>query len=149
MPAGATPTRVVIDTNVLVSWFLSPAGNPARVVGLAVSGALVPCYDQRMLAAYREVLARPRFGIDPQAVNLTLLALRNRGLDVAAAPVGGALVDESDRPFIEVAGTVGAWLVTGNMRHFEGRPMAVTPADFLRILPGLGVGEPGSLMYGF
>jgi len=129
---------VVIDTNVLVSWFGSPQGSPARVAGLATSGMVMPCFDARIMAEYQAVLSRPRFRIDAQAVSKTLDALRAHGMTVIANLSTMKLKDESDRPFIEVAQTTRAWLVTGNLKHFAGVDCAVSPADFLRIMPGLG-----------
>jgi len=104
---------------------------------LATVGIVVPCFDARMMAEYQAVLSRPRFQIDPQAVRKTLEAFHTHGLTVMAIPSAAQLVDESDRPFIEVAQTTRAWLVTGNLKHFTGLDFAVSPAAFLRILSGM------------
>jgi putative PIN family toxin of toxin-antitoxin system len=53
--------RIVLDTNVLVSGLLNPNGSPAKVVNLALSGALQICYNPEILLEYREVLTRPSF----------------------------------------------------------------------------------------
>jgi uncharacterized protein len=37
--------KVVLDTNVVVSGLLQPEGNPARVLGLALAGAVEVCHD--------------------------------------------------------------------------------------------------------
>ena len=56
--------RFVIDSNVVVSAMLSPHAPPAQVIRLALQGDLGLLYDGRILAEYREVLMRPKFGFD-------------------------------------------------------------------------------------
>lgn len=47
--------------------------------------------------------------------------------------------DPSDAVFYEVAlSKDGAYLVTGNIRHFPKNPIVVTPAEMMRILAGAG-----------
>ena len=41
--------------------------------------------------------------------------------------------DEDDRKFYDVAKSSGAFLITGNIKHFPSESFIVTPADFLRI----------------
>ena len=60
--------RAVVDANVLVSAMLSPHGPPAQVVGLALQGVVVPLYDGRILAEYRDVLGRA--GMEPRFIAL-------------------------------------------------------------------------------
>jgi predicted nucleic acid-binding protein len=74
--------KVVLDTNVVVSGLLQPKGNPAQVLAVALAGAVQVCYDQRVLAEYAEVLARPRFKFDPARVREVLTKLEADGLVV-------------------------------------------------------------------
>jgi hypothetical protein len=60
--------KVVLDTNVIVSGLIQPLGNPAKVLTLALAGAVQVCHEKRILAEYTEVLARPRFKFDAQRV---------------------------------------------------------------------------------
>jgi predicted nucleic acid-binding protein len=92
-------------------------------------------YDDRILAEYRTVLRRGRFGFDPRHVAAVLAFLRAEGEPVSAPPLGLVLPDPYDAPFIEVAvaGRADA-LVTGNTAHFpvcQGIPV-LTPAEFLQ-----------------
>ena len=137
------PYRVVLDTNVLVSSLLGSSGPPAHVVDLATGGRIVACYDARILAEYREVLSRPRFRITPDAIASTLRELAEEGLAVLPAADTRDLPDESDRPFLEVALTADAWLVTGNLRHFPGVPCAISPRAFLDLIEAHRRGHPG------
>ncbi|MDO5406523.1 MAG: hypothetical protein Q4F28_04260 [Eubacteriales bacterium] len=53
------------------------------------------------------------------------------------SPTGELLPDMKDLPFYEVVVEKqddGAYLVTGNMKHFPGRPFIVTAKEFLDIL---------------
>jgi hypothetical protein len=41
--------------------------------------------------------------------------------------------DETDRKFYDVAQSVNAWLITGNIRHYPPDPFVMLPAEFLRL----------------
>ncbi len=117
--------RIVLDTNVLVSGLLSPFGPPAEIVRLVSAGSLTLCLDARILTEYAEVLARPRFSFDPDAVSALLDYIDDRGQNVAAAPLDTRLPDPDDEPFLEIALACGAdCLVTGNLRHFPAEACA-------------------------
>jgi hypothetical protein len=55
----------IVDTNVLVSGLLSPSGPPGRLVDVLLGRRLRLALDDRIEAEYREVLARPKLGIEP------------------------------------------------------------------------------------
>ena len=128
--------RVVIDTNVLVSGLLSPFGPSARILDLVLLGELTPVFDDRILAEYREVLARREFGFDPEDVRQLLHFFEVEGERVTAAPLAVTLPDPDDLPFLETAVAAGAdALITGNIRHYpEEDRQGVTvlePASFI------------------
>lgn len=128
-------SRIVLDTNVLVSGVLRPDGPPGRIVDLVVRGSLVVCFDDRILDEYTRVLARPRFGFDAKPVAVLLQFLEESGERVAAAPMSLRCSDDDDQAFLEVALEAAAdALVTGNRRHFPRKsPVAiVSPADLLK-----------------
>jgi len=129
--------NVVLDTNVLVSGLLTPHGSSGRVMDLVLSGDLTPCIDDRIIAEYREVLARAKFGFDAVLVEAILDYIEAEGLHVVAAPLGVSLPDPDDIAFLEVAAAAGAeWLITGNLRHFPAgarRGIRVTgPGEFVQ-----------------
>ena len=131
--------KVVIDTNILVSGFLNPYGPPGTIVGLAASGDLALCFDARILAEYREVLLRPKFGLDAQAVDDFLTQVEAEGEQAAAALLPHRLPDPSDEPFLEAAlGGRAECLVTGNREHFPPRlclgMRVLSPAEFVERL---------------
>jgi len=111
--------RIVLDTNVLVSGLINPHGTPGDIVRLALGGAIVPCHDARILHEYREVLARPRFGIPAPLADALLEQLRDEGAVEGARPLRVHLPDRDDEAFLEVALAGGVQcLVTGNLRHY-------------------------------
>lgn len=127
---------VVLDTNILVSALLSPFGPPARVLDLVLSGDIRAAYDDRLLAEYREVLARPKFSFAPEEVAAVLAYLESDGEQVTAPPLACELPDSDDLPFLEVAAQAGAVLITGNTAHYpeavRGEIQVVAPGEFIR-----------------
>ena len=133
--------RIVLDTNVVVSGLLTALGPPAQVVDLISSGDISLVVDQRILAEYRDVLARPRLKLDVREIR-DFLRLTRDAEYVVGAPLPFTLPDPDDEPFLEVAvaGAVDA-LVTGNEKHFRvpGGRLAVPilgPRRFLEVFAG-------------
>lgn len=129
--------RIVLDTNVLVSGLLQPLGNPAQILSLALAGAIQVCHDERILAEYAEVLARPRFKLDAALVRDVLAKLEQDGVAVdATGQTSLNLPDPDDEPFLAVALAAAAdFLVTGNLADYpkqkcKGRAV-VSPAEFM------------------
>lgn len=112
--------QAVIDTNILVSGLLNPAGPPGQVVDAIRDGRLVPVMTGAMLAEYREVLLRPRLRLRAEAVMELLDELNTLGVVIAlpeaAQPAG--LPDPDDWGFIACALASGCPVLTGNARHF-------------------------------
>jgi len=133
--------RVVVDTNVLVAGILSEHGPPGWIVDLIAAHEIVVVYDSRILAEYREVLARPELDLDPARVKQLLSMLEHQGVLVSPLPWPVALPDPDDEPFLATAKAAGVMLVTGNARHFpvsaRGEVVVETPREFMN-----SVGRP-------
>jgi uncharacterized protein len=131
--------RAVFDTNVVVSGFLSPAGPPGRIVEWLRNGGVQAVLDDRIMAEYAAVLARPVFQLPVAEVELVLAAIRARSfwVEAATALLVRGLPDPDDAPFLECALAAGVPLVTGNLRHFPrsaGKDATViTPAQFVAL----------------
>jgi len=109
----------VLDTNVLVSALLKPAGNEGRVLEMVLEGSLLGVISAAMLHEYRLVLSRPKFKFDPQRVRILLRRLLNVCVFVSPAQRRKVSPDEDDNRFLECAETGPAdYLVTGNLRHY-------------------------------
>jgi putative PIN family toxin of toxin-antitoxin system len=128
--------KIVLDTNVLVAGLLSPFGTPAQVLQLILAGKVGPCVDARILTEYRDVLTRPKFGFDADAVADLMEFVGQIAETVAPTPWGLELPDPADAMFLEVAYAGQAdYLVTGNLKHFPARKRCqvkvVPPAQFI------------------
>jgi putative PIN family toxin of toxin-antitoxin system len=135
--------RIVLDTNVLVSSLLSPFGPPGEIVRMVSSGAVVLCVDARLLAEYDDVLARPKFGFDPDSVAALMDYIDFRSQVAVSTPLELRLPDPDDEPFLEVASACGAdCLVTGNLVHFPPDMRAgvtvLSPAEFVDLMRAMG-----------
>ena len=129
----------VIDTIVLVSALLSKQADAAtvQVVKAALSGEVVPIYNDGIMQEYEEVLLRPRFGLSDHAVARLLNALRQVGREACPVHADESLKDEDDRMFYESAlslQTQNAFLVTGNLKHCPPREFVVSPRQLLERL---------------
>ena len=139
--------RIVLDTNVLVAALLSPLGTCARLLDLVLDGAIAICADNRILQEYEDVLHRKELALPVAAVRAVLDFLRESAEPIAARPLATTLPDPDDLPFLEVAATAEAVLVTGNLRHFPKKACravrVIGPAECLELLRRAeGKGKP-------
>ncbi len=128
----------MIDTNILVASLIQPAGFCGRLLDLVVDGAVDACIDDRILAECEDVLPRRKFHLPPEMIQTTLDFFRQSGIPVIAHPLTVVLPDPDDLPFLEVAASGHAILVTGNRRHFPkaatGTVQVLSPAECLEAL---------------
>ena len=132
---------IVLDSNVIVSAGISPAGPPAKIVAnLVLSGMIHVVTSPRVAAEYREVVRRAKFhryGFPP----LWLEYLIEESMRLPDPESWSSICpDPKDTPFIALAHAAGAWLVTGNLKHFpepvRGGVTVISPADYLAHLVG-------------
>jgi len=130
--------KAVLDTNVVVSAFLSPAGVCRRVIDQAFERRFEPCVDARIIREYKGVLGRPELRILPEEAAGFLDFVASASERVAVTPLSLVLPDPDDLPFLEVARESDAILVTGNLRHFPQDRRAgvsvLSPREFLELL---------------
>ena len=137
--------RWVIDTNVVVSGLLNPAGPPGRIIDAWQAGRLVMVVDDRILREYGDVLTRSRLRLDPVRVAGVLALAHNGGEHVVAAGIQLPFVlpDPKDVCFAEVAVIARvAALVTGNLKHFAvmrdvGPISVLSPFEAVQVLDAL------------
>lgn len=131
-------TRVVLDTNIIISALLQPLGPPAQVFLLAVGGAIQLCVSGNVYAEYEEVIRRPRFRRNENVVTATLDAIREKGLWVRPMEAIRACADPDDDIFLECAQAGrAAYLVTGNIKDFPASwhdTQIVTARHFLEVM---------------
>ena len=128
-----------VDTNVIVSALLSKKENAAtvNVIRAMLSGRFIPLYHKEIMEEYEDVLHRNKFHFDEETLQVVLKAVRQYGIEVFPKPTGEILIDMDDLIFYEVAMEKrddGAFLVTGNQKHYPIRDFIVTPAEMMQIL---------------
>lgn len=128
----------VIDTNVLVSALLSKHNSATiQVIERMIIGEIVPVYSTEIMTEYREVLSRKKFKFPKEMINYLLSAVEKFGIMVEPTASNVILPDMKDLPFYEVVlekKNDGAYLVTGNLKHFPAKPFIVTARQMLDIL---------------
>lgn len=129
----------VIDTNVLVSALLTrhEDASPLQIVRRVFQGEIIALYHEEILREYSEVLRRPKFGFSEAMVTVLIEAIEKYGISVERLAVQEELPDPKDRVFYEVTMArreEGAYLVTGNKKHFPTVPFIVTPTEMLQIM---------------
>jgi putative PIN family toxin of toxin-antitoxin system len=132
---------VVLDTNVIVSAGINSVGPPAKIVfDWVMSGSVHLVISPRVAAEYREVVRRAKFfhyGFPPLWLE-SLIEESTELPDSDSWP--SACPDPKDTAFLALAHTAGAWLVTGNLKHFpeSGRNgvTLISPGDYLAHLVG-------------
>jgi putative PIN family toxin of toxin-antitoxin system len=132
---------IVLDTNVIVSAGINPAGAPAKIVaGQVFSGMIHTVTSPKVAAEYREVVRRAKFhryGFPP----LWLEYLIEESMRLPDSAPGPYLCpDPKDTPLLALAHAAGAWLVTGDLKHFpepiRNGVTVVSPASYLADLVG-------------
>lgn len=101
--------------------------------------SLTPVYSNEIMSEYREVLGRKKFKFDRDLINYILMAVEKYGIMVEPSAIEVILPDMNDLPFYEVVMDKrkdGAYLVTGNLKHFPAQPFIVTAREMLTILDG-------------
>lgn len=129
--------KAVVDTNVWVSAFLTPAGKPAKLFDAIYAGRLVPVLSAAIAQEYRSVLARARFNIDREILKEFFGTLASHGHFEESVPTLDLRIpDPSDAPFIELARHAACPVITGNSRHFPAGTgvMVLTPAEWLLLV---------------
>ena len=131
------PLRLVIDTNVLVSAAIKPAGLQRTVFLIAISKPARLYVSHPIFEEYSEVLARPELRIRKGLRLQFLQLIKNQGHTVIPTRQLEATTDPADNIFLECADAARAdYLVTGNQKHFPRfwkKTKVVTPREFVSL----------------
>ncbi len=130
---------IVIDTNVIVSAGIKPQGYPARIVRSVIQEAAIQIVvSPPIVAEYRRVSQHPNFAqyqFPPVWLEF-LIEGALRFPDGASWP--HTLPDPDDAVFLSLAKATGAWLVTGNLRHYPVQAregvIVCAPAEYAMLL---------------
>jgi uncharacterized protein len=113
------PLRLVVDTNVLISAAIKPAGLQRTVVLVAMTKPARWYVSLSVLEEYRNVLKRPELRIRKGLQQQLLQLIKKNSHLVAKTPRLEITRDPDDNMFLECADAARAdYLVTGNLKHF-------------------------------
>lgn len=124
--------KLVIDTNIFVSYLLSKKSFPYKVVKEYFHENLIEHYiSHETSAEYQDVLSRNKFAkYAPDFVNLAKDLMQDiLDLSVLVHPSThfNIIEDTDDNAFLDVAFESGAnYLVTGNSKHFKDKQFYTT-----------------------
>lgn len=129
----------VLDTNVLISAALAhnKYSIPYSVFRGVVERRFVPLVDDNIVREYWEVFSRPKFSFMQETINDIVGNTIKFAINQPVPPSGIELPDCDDVIFYDVARAhqdKGAYLVTGNLKHFPNCGFAVSPRDFMNII---------------
>jgi putative PIN family toxin of toxin-antitoxin system len=132
------PLRLVIDTNVLVSAAIKPAGLQRTVLLLGITKPARLYVSRPILEEYSEVLSRPELRIRKGLRQQLLQLIKNHCCSVAPTRLLEVTSDPDDNMFLERADTARAdYLVTGNQKHFPRfwkKTKVITPREFISLV---------------
>jgi uncharacterized protein len=113
------PLRLVIDTNVLISAAIKPAGLQRTVLLLGITKPARLYVTKPILEEYEDVLARPELRIRKGLRQQLLQLVKNHAHTVVSTRRLEVTSDSDDNIFLECADAARAdYLVTGNQKHF-------------------------------
>ena len=129
----------VLDTNILISAALAQNkySIPYSVFRGVVERRFVPLVDDNIVREYWEVFSRPKFSFMQETINDIVGNTIKFAINQPVPPSGIELPDSDDVVFYDVARAhqdKGAYLVTGNLKHFPNCGFAVSPRDFMNII---------------
>jgi uncharacterized protein len=131
------PLRLVIDTDVVISAALKPAGLQRTVLLLAITKPGRLYVSQPILREYGDVLGRPELGIRKGLRQQLLQLIKNRSYTVAPKQSLQVTTDPDDNIFLECADAARAdYLVTGNQKHFPRfwkKTKVISPREFISL----------------
>jgi putative PIN family toxin of toxin-antitoxin system len=131
------PLRLVIDTNVIVSAALKPAGLQRTVVLLAITKPARWYVSRPIREEYSEVLARPELKIRKGLRQQLFQLIKNHSYTVTPTRRVEVAGDPDDNRFLECADAARTdFLVTGNLRHFPRfwkKTKIITTREFISL----------------
>lgn len=126
--------NLVLDTNIIVSAFITPNGNPSKILKLVLQKKASFYYNTAILQEYEKVMLRPKFSaiIKPEDIHKFLKLLCSIGTPFDPVPSKIKFSDESDRIFYDTAKGSNSFLITGNIKHYPKESFILLPVDLLQ-----------------
>ncbi|MBS1831217.1 MAG: putative toxin-antitoxin system toxin component, PIN family [Acidobacteria bacterium] len=129
--------RLVLDTNLIVSFALSPNGLAAVIFEMVAAGLVRLFISRAVVDEYVDVLGRRELHIPSAARRRVLRAIELDALWVPETSRIEACSDPDDNIFLECAEAAKAhYLITENVRHFPKTwkyTRVLRPGQFLKL----------------
>ena len=127
--------RVVVDTNVLVSAFLTknPLSPTVRIYRSILAGEVIPLISDEIIDEYKDVLHRAKFKFNPDDVDSGIAYIELIGEYLFPVDSDEDFIDPEDKVFYCTALAGEAYLVTGNIKHYPQSAIVITPSEFCEI----------------
>lgn len=125
-------TKIVLDTNILISAALTEEGNSSKIINMVLNGELAVFFSEDIMKEYTDVFSRPKFRALTDLSNVFINGFKVVGNIIEPERSNIHLPDESDRIFYDAAKCAGALLITGNTKHFPSESFILHPAVFLK-----------------
>ena len=136
-------TRVVLDTNVLISAILY-GGKPRTILDAALSGSIEIFVSEAIVQEFQAVLLRPQFGLNVQFVHNVVAELTSLAEWVTPDHHHQVVIeDPSDNLILDCCAVAAKsqYLVTGDahlLRLQRFQEVAIlTPQHFIEVLEGV------------
>jgi uncharacterized protein len=131
--------KVVLDTNVVISAFISRDGSPARVFELLLEGKIINFTTKEILSEVQDVLGREKIKacLAVGTGDFVLCNLREKSLLVFPdRKIEAVRQDQADNRFLECAAAAKADFIISGDKHLLqlkrfGSTQIVSPKEFL------------------
>ncbi|MCX6594338.1 MAG: putative toxin-antitoxin system toxin component, PIN family [Acidobacteria bacterium] len=131
-------TRVVLDTNVVVSAALAATSPVWKILIPDIRLERQFCLSTPLWNEYREVLYRPKFRLPPKEIEGLLYVIAVQAEFVEPEVKLQVSPDPNDDMVLELAQAANAdLLITRNIRHFPviwERTRVITPSQYVQLL---------------
>lgn len=135
------PVKIVLDTNVFISGFLSPQNPPGRIIlYLTEPGLLKLIISDEIFDEYKNVMKRKKFNMERAKINYALRLIQEIAITVNPKKKLTIVQDVADNKFFECALEGKAeYIITGDIKHIQKLKeykniKIVSPSGFLTIL---------------
>ena len=130
-------TYAVIDTNVIVAAVLThnPESPTRHIIEKVRSGQLIPMVNHDIMEEYLEVLSRSKFKLNKDVILDMKDLFEIRGSQFVPQVTQHLFIDPDDYIFYATYSmNDGAYLITGNLRHYPKEPRILSPVDMLNVI---------------
>jgi putative PIN family toxin of toxin-antitoxin system len=131
--------KITVDTNILISFFVYPAGTVREIIGLAINKHISICISPDIIEEYSKVL-RQKFSWNEHDINSNISLLKRMTVFIQPdKSIKAVRADPTDNKIIECAVAAGAdAIISGdkhllNLKKYKSIPI-MKPSDLLREL---------------